>query len=137
MEKIARRILCVGTYPDLVHTRSLIFAQAGHSVKQAHTKDEAERVLAREAFDVVVLEHCIRMKERHALAAFVKQTSPQTQILVLHASGSGPGSHADAALDSRSGPAAILEAVQSLFLPAAKKASQGVSKTQARAGTAA
>jgi len=135
VEKIARRILCVGTYAELVHTRSLIFAQAGYSVKQAHTKEEAKRVLARESFDVVILEHCIHMKERHALAAFVKQTSPQTRILVLHASGSGSGSHADAALDSRGGPAAILQAMQSLFV--AKKGPQAISKTRASAGSSA
>ncbi len=110
-----RQILCVSSYPALLQTRSLLFERAGYSVVKAQNRQEAEWILSRQAFDVIVLEHCVPMSERHALAAMIKKAGFFTRVLVLHSSGNGPESCADASVDSRNGPGAILEALEEMF----------------------
>lgn len=108
-------ILLIGRHDLLTDTHRAILELAGYQVEIALNEPEALAILGRSSFAVVELLFNVPMVERHRIAAAIKRMDPAPQILVLHNSGHGPESRADASLDSRVGPAEILTTLASLI----------------------
>jgi len=73
-------------------------------------------LIQQQVFDVIVFDHTLRMDERLRLIELAKVSVPAIRIVVLHRSAELPGK-VDLAMDSREGPAAILNRVNELLFP--------------------
>ena len=63
----------------------------------------------------LIIGHSVPRDDREELAALCRLTRPRTRILVLHNSGKEMVTRPDAAVDSREGPALVLNALDVLL----------------------
>jgi DNA-binding NtrC family response regulator len=111
-------------------SREELLKHAGYSITSVSNPAEAEVALSQRKFYLLLLGHDVSKAERHRLAAAAKATQPHIRVLVLHASGNGPGSFADGAIDSRDSVEAVMSRIQE-FMHAARRndVSQGLAST--------
>lgn len=106
-------VLSVGTYPELMLSRSLILKRLGCAVVPAASAEEVERLLGSRHFDLVILCHTLEEKERLRAAAAVHHQSPSTNVLVLSKFEGEHVDYADAIAES--GPLNLVAAIQELL----------------------
>ncbi len=116
------RILCAEANAQVLFAQVKMFGKAGYVVVPALGRGTIEAALARATFDLIILGHTLNKDDRHHVPYMAKKASPDTRILVLHASGKHP--KVDIAIDSRRGEAVVLEAVAALLLRDAQPAWQ-------------
>jgi|ERR1700694_5939853 len=108
-------ILCVSKDPSLRKLQTEILIRAGYSGISAAGIADVEEILPANSVALMVLDFTLNRSERIALARRVKEADPTALVLVLHSSGHD-NPFVDAAVDSRTSPNALLEAVSYLFL---------------------
>jgi len=97
----------------LLTQQAAMLERAGYAVEKAEGRRGVEQALPRERYDLVILGHTLTKSDRHHLPYMAKKANQETRVLVLHASGRH---HAvDAAIDSRQGEQAVLQAVEELL----------------------
>jgi PAS domain S-box-containing protein len=114
--KSSGTILCVGRDVSLLKVQCELFNRKGYDATPALSLAGGEEALAKQKFDLVVLDFTLNMTERKVLTDTTKEVSEETMVLILHASGMRDNPLADAAVDSRNGVEAVLQAVQHLFM---------------------
>lgn len=97
-------------------SQAAILNSAGYPVILALTADAIHRHVAETGFDIAVLNHTLSFAARKRMAEKIKSVDPNMGVLVLHSSGALGNPHADIAIDSRLGPAAILRALKRIEL---------------------
>ncbi|MGE5323493.1 MAG: PAS domain-containing protein [Actinomycetota bacterium] len=104
-------LLCAKDKDFAAVSQGAIFNTAGYPVILASAPD-IDHHLRSTAFDVAVLNHTLPFAARKRLAREIKAIHRGLGVLILHASGVLGNPHADIAVDSRLGPAAILRALK-------------------------
>ena len=98
---------------DFRSLQDQIFLQAGYQTYAVSSPGAAQDILRSFAFRLVIMDHTLDRAERLALVQLIRQLSPKSPIVVLHASGHDSG--ADLVLDSRFGSDRILQQVRHLL----------------------
>ena len=110
-------ILSVHLDSGVLRSRAELLRNAGYSVTSVCDVPDAKITLRQQEFDLLLLGHDLPSEDRHHLAAHAKAVQPSIRVLVLHASGNGPGSFADAAMDSRGSVEDVMSRIQELMKP--------------------
>lgn len=108
-------ILLVERERALLESEKMLYERRGYRVLSAQTRSRAEQLLSSEWAEVVVLGHSLSRDDREVLIAKSRLISPQTRILVVHASGAFQPVPPDAAVDSRDGIEQVFAAFDSLL----------------------
>jgi DNA-binding response OmpR family regulator len=108
-------ILLVERDRVLLESEKMLYEQRGYKVLSAQTRSRAEQLLSAEWAEVIVLGHSLTRHDREVLIAKSRLISPQTRILVVHASGAFQPVPPDAAVDSRDGIEQLFAAFDSLL----------------------
>jgi DNA-binding NtrC family response regulator len=106
-------MLLIGKDEALLRTQALIFESAEYVVVQAGGKDQALKLLKNWSFGIVVIDSTVPREERNLLAAAVRSHTPDTRVVVFHAS--ADAENVDLVMDSREGAASVLAKVNALF----------------------
>ena len=109
-----QKLLLVGNRDAVLRTQSAILRSKGYQTSLAVSEEELQKHLKEGAFDIAVLNHTLQRRERRKYSAEIKTLDPRKLVLVLHASGARGNPNADAAVDSRMGPEAILQCLELL-----------------------
>ena len=116
------RILYAEGDSEVLASQSVTIEKAGYSVTQAAGRKQAQDILRREKFDLVILGPTLTKNDRHHLAYMVKKAQPETRLLVTHTDGEGHPA-VDATLETGRSMNALLEKIASLQPMAAGAAS--------------
>jgi hypothetical protein len=108
-------ILLVEKDAPLLESEKMLYESRGYKVLAARTRVQAEKTLGAQWADVIVLGHSLSWNDREVLIAKSRLISPDTRILVIHASGAFQPVPPDAAIDSREGLEKIFAAFDSFF----------------------
>ena len=108
-------ILLVERDPVLLASEKMLYESRGYKVLTATRRTKAEQLLSAEWAEVIVLGHSLSRQDREVLIAKSRLISPQTRILVIHASGAFQPVPPDAAVDSRDGVEGIFAVVDALL----------------------
>ena|SRR5579864_4401977 len=119
-------MLLIGKDEALLRTQALIFESAEYVVVRAGGKEHALKLLKSWRFGIVVIDSTLPREERNLLAASVKGKTPDTRVVVFHAS--ADAENIDLVMDSRDGAASVLEKVNALF-PKPPQATDGTDAT--------
>ena len=101
-------LLVVSHERTLRQTYGLLFLASRYAVRSVDPS-HLENALQRFRFRVVLMDHTLKEKERKAAVRLIRLHAPEARIVALHASAGDSG--ADIIMDSREGPAAIIEAI--------------------------
>ena len=101
-------LLVVSHELTLRQTYGLIFLATRYAVRSVEPS-QLENALQRFKFQVGLMDHTLKEKERKAAARLIRARAPEARIVALHASAADSG--ADIIMDSREGPTAIIEAI--------------------------
>ena len=115
------RILSVGILQDLLKVRSEALKSAGFEVSSCAGAAHAKWLFRKHRHAVVVIGHAVPVAERNQLAAYVRRTAPQTQIVFLYAGHAEQKRFADAIVNVEEGPAYVVQTVQYLLRKQALK----------------
>ena len=115
------RILSVGILQDLLKARSEALKSAGFEVSSCAGAAHAKWLFRKHRHAVVVIGHAVPVAERNQLAAYVRRTAPQTQIVFLYAGHAEQKRFADAIVNVEEGPAYVVQTVQYLLRKQALK----------------
>jgi CheY-like chemotaxis protein len=77
------KILSAGSDATLLYTRNSLLAQMGATVIAAPTAAAAAELILAEKFDLIVLCHSFREKERQELARLLRWHAPHTPVIVM------------------------------------------------------
>jgi len=109
-------VLIVETDAPLLRSEKLLYEYQGYSVLTAESREKADRILASELVDAVILGHSLSQEDREVLVARTRLVRPEACVLVFHASGAIQPVPPDAAVDSREGPQHIVNALSALLI---------------------
>jgi DNA-binding response OmpR family regulator len=109
------RILSVGILQDLLKARNEALKSAGFEVSSCAGTAHAKWLFRKHRHAVVVIGDAVPVAERNQLAAYVRRTAPQTQIIFLYAGRAEQTRFADAIVNVEEGPAYIVQTVQYLL----------------------
>ena len=111
-----RKLLLVGRMDAVLRTQSAVLKSKGYKITLAASEQELQQNLKEGDFDIAVLNHTLQASERRKYSAEIKAHDPRKLVLILHASGSRGNPNADASVDSRLGPEAVLRSLELLYL---------------------
>lgn len=111
-----QKLLLVGRMDAVLRTQSAVLKSKGYKISLAVSEEELQKHLKEAAFDIAILNHTLQRSERRKYSADIKAQDKRKLVLVLHASGARNNPNADAAVDSRMGPEAILRCLELLHL---------------------
>ena len=80
MQRQPSKILCVGSEMDLLHIRCEVLSKSGYEAR-ATTLGEAERILRREQFDLVIVSAYLSEPAKTEILALIGNRMP---VLELH-----------------------------------------------------
>jgi DNA-binding NtrC family response regulator len=123
-------MLLIGKDEALLRTQALIFESAEYVVVQAGGKDQALKLLKSWSFGIVVIDSTLPREERNLLVAAVRSQTPDTRVVVFHAS--ADAENVDLVMDSREGAASVLAKVNALF-PKPPRTAPGTDATVSKA----
>jgi DNA-binding response OmpR family regulator len=109
------RILSVGMLLDLLKARNEALKRAGFEVSSCAGTAHAKWLFRKYRHEVVVVGHGIPVAERNQLAAYVRRTAPQTQIVFLYSGRAEQTQFADAIVNIEAGLAYLAQTVQYLL----------------------
>ena len=111
-------ILIYGNEPLLVETRRLILEQAGYEVYATMEFQNAMRILADQAVDLLLLGQSLREDERRGMIETASAMSPEIKCIALGSEDQiGTPDRAEV-VDGRKGPAHLLEAIGKILATA-------------------
>lgn len=111
-----QRLLLVGKNDSVTNTHLALFRRKGYETQLAISEQQLQQHLKEGDFDIAILNHTLHSSERRKYSEEIKARDKRKLVLVLHASGARDNPNADAAADSRSGPASILRCLELLHL---------------------
>lgn len=148
MSAVCSPVLLVGRPIASLATQRTILEKAGYTVTVITGEQEASymltkhkmatsvlslpnQVLQQHIFAAVILCHTVPMEERHRIGSMVRGISEtRPKLLVLHRSGNGPESQADAAIDSLEGQGKILALLSELIVGKQARAAAAASNLE-------
>jgi CheY-like chemotaxis protein len=96
----SRRILLVDDDPDFILQQKIPLEAAGHEVKTAASRQEAEALFEQERFDAAIIDLMMQeVDDGFALSYHIKKKSPETVVILASAVSSETGMEFDAATD--------------------------------------
>ena len=105
------KLILISRDEALLTTQQAVLKQRGYPTR-ALPDDDWQKVLDHD-FDIAVINHTVNRRRREQIVNAIKRFDPRRLVLVLHASAS-QNPEVDAAMDSRLGPAAMLQVVDQL-----------------------
>ena len=113
---MTRHILSLSANPELGQLRAMVLRQAGYSVNWPANKEEADKLLENESFDVLLIgDNISGQSARHFAEAF-RTRNPQGKIVAIT-----PATYlmikADKTVKSVYGPEALLGAIEDVLGP--------------------
>jgi DNA-binding response OmpR family regulator len=72
-----RRLLSLSTNPELAKLRSMVLRQAGFHVTWPSTREEADRILNQENFDLLLIGHTISGESARHFAEVFRAKNPK------------------------------------------------------------
>jgi DNA-binding response OmpR family regulator len=109
------RILSVGLLQDFLKARNETLRVAGFEVSSCAGTAHAKWLFRKHRHAVVVIGHSVPIAERNQFAAYVRRTSPQTQIVFLYAGRAEQTQFADAIVNVEEGLSYLVQTVQYLL----------------------
>jgi DNA-binding NtrC family response regulator len=109
------RILSVGVIQDLLKSRNAALEGAGFEVSSCAGAAHAKWLFRKHGHDIVVIGHGVPVAERNQLAAYVKRTSPQVQVIFLYRGKAEQAQLSDAIVNVEEGPEYLVQTVQYLL----------------------
>ena len=125
------RILSIGYLRDFLEQRAELLHEAGHSVHNAATRDEAAALLAIGNYDVCIFGHGVPENERNEMAAASRSTSPNVALIFLYSGQIRRAELADAVLNFHS---SLPDLVQTVDYLVSKKQEARTIAPRARTG---
>lgn len=105
-------LLCSNGDSAVLQSQSAIFENSGYTVVTAPSAEDIQTWIDADAFDIAVLNHTLSFPDRRQIAQQIKERDRRKGVLILHASGTFGNPNADIAVDSRTGVANILRALE-------------------------
>ena len=101
------RILVYGRDPSLLETRQLVLETIGGAVDATTELEHAERFLAHDPPDLLVLCYTLSEEDRRAILNLAERLHPHLNVLVLRADGPASTQTGEKDFSIFSGPAAL------------------------------
>ena len=117
-----KMILSVGNDPPLLRTRNAILLASGHGVVPAYSATEAIQCFLDGDFDLAILCHSLRSKERRLIVATIRYHSPYTPIMLLAAGIAETYDFGDRTVDTS--PESMLAAIPEMLRASAERMRQ-------------
>ena len=114
--RMTRRILSLSANPDLGKLRAMVLRQAGYSVKWPANREEADKLLENEPFDVLLIGHSISGRSARHFAKAFRARNPQGKIIAVTRA-TNLMIKADKIVKALDGPEALLEAIEEVLGP--------------------
>lgn len=108
-------ILLVGYIAELLQERERTLRAAGYAVIMASTFASASAAIQRHKFDLAILSFSVPETDRNLLARALKETDPNTQILMTYYDSVRNTELADALMQNTASAEDILRAVNHLL----------------------
>jgi DNA-binding response OmpR family regulator len=108
-----KRILSLSGNPELGKLRAMVLRQAGYEVLWPSSKDDAERTIRDENFDVLLLGHTVSGDTARELAEAFRIKNPNGKIIAVMAT-NYVKVRPDRTVKAIDGPEALLEAIEEL-----------------------
>jgi DNA-binding response OmpR family regulator len=112
---IMAKVLLVSYIPELLRERERVLLAAGHEPTLEPTLASASSAIAQQTFDAAVLDFSVPDQERKHLALALKQSYPDTKIIMLYFSSLKNTELADALMPTSATAQDILRAVNYLL----------------------
>jgi DNA-binding NtrC family response regulator len=113
---MAPHILSLSANPELGQLRAMVLRQAGYMVNWPANKEEADKLLENESFDLLVIGHSISgQSARHFVEVF-RTRNPQGKIVAV-TDASYLMIKADKTVKALDGPEALLGAIEEVLGP--------------------
>jgi DNA-binding response OmpR family regulator len=108
------RILSLSANPELGKLRVMVLRQAGYDVVWPSDKEEAERSLRNESFDILLIGHTIPGDSARDFAQAFRARNPNGKIIAIMAT-TYLTVKTDNTVKAIDGPEALLEAIQEVL----------------------
>jgi len=112
---IVANILLVGYIAELLQERERTLRAAGYAVIMASTFPSASAAIQRHKFDLAILSFSVPEADRNLLARALKDTDPNTKILMTYYASVRNTELADALMHNNASSEEILRAVNHLL----------------------
>ena len=113
---MAPHILSLSANPELGKLLAMVLRQAGYMVNWPDNKQEADKLLENESFDVLVIGHSISGQSARHFAEAFRTRNPQGKIVAIT-----PSTYlmikADKTVKALDGPEALLGAIEEVLGP--------------------